>query len=350
VGPCIFLYPEEDYLHMERSKGVKVSKKNAERVRRRLREQEALDSKKAKHQMGVIFPVSHLNFNLGDVTFEVVEDEFDDFPKKDGFESLTSRLGCSLSSYDVIGDVAVLEIPQALEKHEEELGATLLESKKQIKCVFKKSSSVEGEKRVRKVEWIAGEKRTETVHREHGCEFKLDITKVFFSPRLSYERQRIRDQVRDGEIIVDMFSGVGPYSIVIAKHRDVRVYGYDINKTAIHYFDENIRINKVGDRVKAAHCDCRELTPKGAADRAIMNLPKGAKEFLDTAIDTLKEESGIIHYYGVSPREQPFDSEADFIVKRAEIKGRTAKIMDKRIVRSYSPSEVHVAIDVEVRK
>lgn len=336
---------------MERSAGVKVSKLDAETVRKLLKNLGVLAPMKARHDLGnVTFPVTKTNFSLAGVAFEAVEDEFEDYLPPDEFEMLTERIGCTLSSYDAIGDVAVLEIPQGFESYETELGASLLASKKHLKSVFKKSSSVEGEKRVRKIEWLAGEARTETVHREHGCEFKLDVAKVFFSPRLSFERQRIRDQVRDGEVLVDMFSGVGPYSIVIAKHRDVRVYGIDINKSAIHYFNENIRINKVGHKVKAAHGDCRELAPYGIADRVIMNLPKGAKEFLDTAIDTLKEDGGTVHYYGVSPRELPFDFAMDFIMKRAEKKGRTAEITEKRIVRSYSPSEVHVAIDVEVRK
>ncbi len=333
---------------MSRSRGIKVSPCDAQIVKTLLKQQKALDSKKVKHGQGVIFPLRHSDFDLGDVRYTVVEDEFEDFTPADGFERLTARLGCTLSAYDVIGDLAVLEVPQGFETYEKELGAVLLESKKNLKAVFKKSSSVEGARRVRKIKWLAGEKRTETVHREHGCQFKLDIAKVFFSPRLSFERQRIRDQVQDSEVIVDLFSGVGPYSIVIAKHRDVRITGIDINDGAIHYFDENIRINKVGDRVKAWHGDCRKLAPKGTSDRVIMNLPKGAREFLETALDTLKPEGGIVHYYGVSPRGRLYEDEVDFIIKRAKQTYRTAEIIGKRIVRSYSPSEVHVAIDVEV--
>lgn len=334
---------------MKTLKGIKVSPRDAERVKRILREQNALlGSKKVKHRNGVVFPVNRLDFDLGSIQFEEVDEEFEDFKVSDEFEKVLDRIGCPLSSYDVVGDLAVLEIPKGFEGYEREMGEALLRSRRHIRAVFKKSSAVESEERVRRFEWLAGEKRTETVHREHGCEFKLDISKVFFSPRLSYERQRIKEQVRDGETIVDMFAGVGPYSITIAKHSDVKVSGYDINEHAIRYFKENIRINKVGDRVTAVHGDCGKLAPKGAADRAIMNLPKKAKEFFESALDIIKPDGGIIHYYGVAPRESPYEEEISYIMEKVRESGKRAKVIEKRVVRSYSPGEVHVAIDVKV--
>jgi len=334
---------------MKHATGVKVSKADAEAARWMLKDQGLLLPLKAvQHEGSIIFPVKNLDFNVGNLGHKVVKTDFPEFAGPDEFDALQNRLGISLSSYDVTGDLAVLEIPLGFEKYETVLAEAMLASKKNLKAVFKKSSSVEGETRVRRINWLAGEKRTVTVHREHGCQFKLDISKVFFSPRLSFERQRILGQVRDGEAIVDMFAGVGPYSIVIAKHRDVKILGIDINEPAIDYFKENIRINKVADRVQAVAGDCRTMSPKKSADRVIMNLPKGARDFLDTALGTLKPEGGIVHYYGVSPREQLYDGEVDFIIKRTREKGRRAEIRGKRIVRSYSPSEVHVAIDVEV--
>ncbi|RMF91476.1 MAG: class I SAM-dependent methyltransferase family protein [Methanobacteriota archaeon] len=335
---------------MVRGMGVKVRPDDAEKARRRLKEQGALSSsRKARREGGgVVFPVKDGDIDLGPIPFELVEAEFEELKGKDAFERFLEKQGCSLSSYDVIGDIAILEIPEGMEVYEREIARVLLDSKRHVKAVFKKSSAVEGEERVRRYEWLAGEDRTETAHREHGCIFRLDISKVFFSPRLSFERQRIMEQVRDGEVIVDMFAGVGPYSIVIARHRDAKVTGYDINEAAIRYFAENIRINKVGHRVTAVHGDCRELAPEGVADRVIMNLPKSGKEFLETALDTLKPEGGVIHYYGVSPRAAPYKDEARHIQEKAKEMDKKVEITGKRIVRSYSPGEVHVAIDVKV--
>jgi tRNA (guanine37-N1)-methyltransferase len=330
------------------SMGIKVAERSAHRAKEILKEQDVLDKKKPKHGGGVVFPVKHLGFDLGKIPFEVVEAEFKDFKRDDGFEELLKRIRCSMSSYDVIGDIAILEIPNNCREHKKEIAETLISSRPHIKAAFKKSSAVQGEKRVRGFEWLSGEKRTETIHRELGCEFKLNFSKVFFSPRLSYERQRIKDQVKKGEMIVDMFAGVGPYSIVIAKHREIKALGFDINEEAIQYFKENIRLNRLGDRVRALHGDCSELAPAGVADRVIMNLPKMGREYLDTAVETLKPSGGIVHYYGISQRINPFEDDSEYILKMMLEKNKKANIYQKRIVRSYSPGEVHIALDVEV--
>jgi tRNA (guanine37-N1)-methyltransferase len=333
---------------MNLTKGIRVSRNNAEKVKHLLKAQFALDTKKPIQHQGVIFPVKHLNFDLKKTAFEIVEQEFEDFEVTDEFENLIKKIGLHLSSYDVIGDIAVLEIPEGFEEQGPDLSEALIMSKKNINSVFKKSSAVKGYERVRKYSWLAGENRTETVYKEHGCEFKLDIAKVFFSPRLSYERQRIRDQVNEGEFIIDMFAGIGPYSIVIAKQKRVKIIGFDVNSNAIQYFRENIRINKVGERVRAILGDCRKQTPIGKANRAIMNLPKKAKEYLEVAIKSIKPSGGVIHYYGISPRDSLYEGEIDYIMKTVKVQGRSAQIIGNRIVRSYSPSEVHVAIDVGV--
>lgn len=333
---------------MSRSKGLKVSHRDAEKVKMLLKAQNAMASMKVRHRDGVIFPVVHMDFDLKGAKFEIVEEEFDEFETRNQFDMVLNRIGCPISSYDVVGDIAVLDIPEKFEVNEQEIGNALLKSKKHIKAVFKKRSAIEGVERVRMFEHLAGEDRTETVHIEHGCAFKVDISTVFFSPRLSYERQRIMNQVTEEELIVDMFAGVGPYSIVIAKHNDVSVLGYDINEHAVALFEENIRLNNVSDKVKAFLGNGRDA-PKGVADRVIMNLPKKAREFFEDALFTLKQEGGIIHYYTSSPRNSPYDKEIDYIAKKADEVGRKVEILGKRVVRSYSPSELHVAIDVEVQ-
>ncbi len=333
---------------MATSRGVRVSKKDAEKARKLLKGQMVLmGSKKVKHDAGVIFPVSAVEFDLGNIAYEIVTDVFEDFDVATGFEETLVRLGSPFSSYDVIGDIAVLDIPAGFERFEKDIARSLLRSRRHVKTVLKKSSAVEGDERIRRYVHLAGESRTETVHREHGCFFKLDISKVFFSPRLSFERQRICEQAMSGEFIIDMFAGVGPYSIVIAKKKDATIHGYDINKDAIKYFEENIRTNKVSHRVRAFYGSCREAV-KGEADRVIMNLPKNAMDFFDTALTLLKPAGGVVHYYAASPRETPFEKEVKSILKCAEKKHVRIKILEKRIVRSYSPGEVHVAIDVGV--
>ncbi len=334
---------------MNLSKGVKVDPENAERTKKLLKDQKVLSKKKkVKKDGGVIFPIKNKEFDLQGIEYERVEDEFEEFKLINGYESLLESIDCSITSYDVIGDIAILEIPEGFEKYEKKIGETLLKERDNIRSVHKKSSAVEGDRRVRRYEWLAGEKRTETRQKEYGCEFKVDFSKVFFSPRLSYERNRVRNLVTPGEMIIDMFAGVGPYSVLIAKRNPVHVLGYDINEAAVRYFRENIRINKVSHRVEAALGDCRIHAPRGEADRVIMNLPKRAKDFFEDAVEMLKPEGGFIHYYGQTSRASPYDEQIRYIKSRLNEMGRRCEVTEKRVVRSYSPKEVHIVLDLEI--
>jgi len=199
-------------------------------------------------------------------------------------------------AFDVIGDIAVLEIPQELAAKNKLIAEALLSTFKSIKVVAGKKTGVDTEYRTRDVEVLAGENRTETVHKEAGCAYKLDVTKAYFSPRLGTERMRIANQVKEGERVLVMFAGVGPYPILTAKAaKPKEVYAIELNPYAVGYMKENIKLNKV--RVTAILGDAKTETPKlGKFDRIIMPLPKDAGNFLDVALPALNK-GGVIHYY-----------------------------------------------------
>ena len=136
-------------------------------------------------------------------------------------------------SYDVVGDIAIIRIPDALKHRSKTIAEAIMQTQKRVKTVLCQASPVSGDLRLRKLEWVAGEKKTETLHKEHGCLFKVDLERCYFSPRLSHERMRISQQVQPSEVIVNMFSGVGCYSITIAKHSAAeKIYSIDINPAA----------------------------------------------------------------------------------------------------------------------
>ncbi|MCW4052349.1 MAG: class I SAM-dependent methyltransferase family protein, partial [Candidatus Bathyarchaeota archaeon] len=143
---------------------------------------------------------------------------------------LTEReLDLVFKSYDVIGDIAVIRIQEQLVRQSEEIAEALLQQKN-INAVWRQSSPIHGKYRLRDLQWVAGEKKSITVHKEHGSLFKVDVEKCYFSPRLAFERIRIAKLVKDNEIIVNMYAGVGCYSITIAKHSETaRIYSIDIN-------------------------------------------------------------------------------------------------------------------------
>ena len=246
-------------------------------------------------------------------------------------------------SFDIIGDVVILEIPDDLENYKELIGEAALKFTKR-KAVFRKTSEIKGIIRTRELEYIAGEDISETVHHEFGCRLMLDVRNVYFSPRLATERKRVADSVKDGEVIVDMFAGVGPFPVLIAKSHDVKIYAIDINPEAYKYSKINIELNKVQDKIIPILGDVREVLGNKdvKADRIIMNLPGSAYEFLDTAVQHIKH-GGIIHYYEFS---ESFEKPVERLEEAAY--PRKVEILDKRKVRSRSPGKWHMGIDARI--
>lgn len=337
--------------------GLKVPKKQANEVRKVLLEDSLmdLDFKIKRNDDFVFFPLKQeinpdIREKLDISSFEIIETEFE--PQRRGPKSIKDHLKGKIpdtkieeikKSFDIIGDVVILEIPEDLEDEKYQIGQAALEFTGKT-AVFRKKSEVKGVIRTRELEYLAGEDVSETIHTEYGSRFMLDVRKVYFSPRLATEREIITNQVKDGETIIDMFAGVGPFSIAIARRREVKIYAIDINPDAIYYLKKNIELNKVQRKIIPFLGDVREVLKDEQinADRILMNLPGTAYESLDEAVKHLKP-GGILHYYEFSSCfEKPVER-----IKRAA-GSREVEILDKRRVKSRSPGVWHVGIDALV--
>ncbi len=250
-------------------------------------------------------------------------------------------------SFDIVGDIAVVQIPPELEHRRHEIGRALLEVQPGIRVVLRKLGGVEGELRLRKLEHLAGERRTWTVHREHGVELWVDLAKVYFSPRLAYERHRVMQQVAHGEEVVDMFAGAGGFALLIAKYRRARVLAIDLNESAVECMRRSISMNRLMGEVVPVHGDAREVTPEGVADRVIMNLPMGSDAFLETAFRAVRSR-GVVHYYTAAP-EGGAGEKMRVVEEAAESAGVEVEPLGVRRVRTYSPGTAHYVMDLLVR-
>ena len=204
-----------------------------------------------------------------------------------------------ISSFDQIGDIIIVRIPDSLLTKKKLIGETLLNEVKIAKSVFYQASAVEGDFRTRNLEILAGEDKTETEYKEFGCKFTVDVENAFFSPRLSTERERIANLVQDGENIVNMFAGVGMFSIMIAKKKRCTVYSIDINPIAAKLCEKNIISNKLAGNIISINGDASKVIEEqleNRSDRTLMLLPERSDEFLKSAIDATKS-NGIIHDY-----------------------------------------------------
>jgi len=270
-------------------------------------------------------------------------------------DKLPSRILSSLPhAIDFIGDIAIIELPPELETHRKLLGEAILETNKRVSTVLAKSSAVEGVFRVRKFEVIAGQSKTETIHKEHGCVYHVDVAKTYFSPRLSHEHNRIASQVNEGETVVDMFTGIGAFSVLIAKKHDkVKAYAVDLNPEAIKYLEKNIVANRIQGKVIPILGDIRKVVKAqliGVADRVIMNLPESAIEYVDVACKTLKPEGGIMHYYEFAKSPNPLENAKVRLTEAAKKANRSiSKVLFAKTVRATAPFEWQIVLDAQIQ-
>ena len=257
-----------------------------------------------------------------------------------------------VSAFDQIGDIIIVRIPDSLISKKKIIGKALLEQVKTAKSVFHQSSPVEGDFRTRNLELIGGNEKTETEYKENGCRFIVDVEKAFFSPRLSTERERISNLVNDNDVIINMFGGVGMFSLLAAKKKSCTVYNIDINPVASKLCEENIKLNKLKGNVISLNGDATEIIKEqlqDTSDRVLMLLPERSDEFLDIAISSLRK-NGVIHYYSHIHAEKKQDapklSEEHFL----NINKIQAKIMTSRVVRPVGPRFYQTVVDVKIQK
>jgi tRNA (guanine37-N1)-methyltransferase len=259
------------------------------------------------------------------------------------------------NSYDVVGDIAIVRLPEASEEYRLEIADSVMKVHKNVKTVLAQTGAVHGDFRLRRLKFVAGENGTATTHREWGCLFLVDVEKCYFSPRLSYERMRIAKQVGDGEVVLNMFAGAGCFSVLIAKYSNPKkVYSIDVNPSAIGYMQENIRLNRVCGRLSCLLGDAKEIIKRNlrsTADRVLMPLPEKAFEYLPCALSALKNTGGWINYYDFEhgkKKEGAVEKVRLKVFERLQILGAAFDIQFSRIVRAVGPNWYQVVLDIEV--
>ncbi|MCW4015306.1 MAG: class I SAM-dependent methyltransferase family protein [Candidatus Bathyarchaeota archaeon] len=256
----------------------------------------------------------------------------------------------------MVGDIAIIRVPEPLEHHSRLVAKAVMNTHREVKSVWRQVSSVSGDYRLRSLEFVLGEKTTKTHYKEHGCIYKTDLKKAYFSPRLSYERLRIAKLVQMGEVVVNMFAGVGCYSMSIAKHsKPKKVYSIDVNPSAFQYLQENIRLNRAEKTVIPLQGDAKAMTEnklQNIADRVIMPLPELAYEYLDCALLALKPQGGWIHYYNfeyANKNENPVHKTEAKVLEKLRLLCTECNVYFGRIVRPIGPRWYQVVLDIHVQ-
>lgn len=333
--------------------GVKVPLKKAEGMKNFLLKNNLLSFDKAPitEKDSVAFPIIK---KFDDSEVEFVEINFLNKEKKDTWKDLlkkkltASEMDVLKTAHDVVGSIAILDIPEELEKKEKIIAEALLQTNKNIKTVLKKADEHSGTYRTQKMQWLAGDKTKETIHRENYVKLKLNVEEVFFSSRLSTERKRIMKQIKRDEKVMVLFSGCAPYVCVFAKNTDAsEVWGVELNPEGHKYALENVKLNKLKN-VKLIHGDVKKEIPKlkEKFDRISMQLPKNAEDFLPEAF-MISKKGTIIHFYDFE-HESEFDKTEDKVRIACDKAGLKYKVLDFVKCGQYSPGKFRVCLDFKI--
>jgi tRNA wybutosine-synthesizing protein 2 len=242
-----------------------------------------------------------------------------------------------LMKYKKIGDILILDNNYQKDDFED------LSQRHKVKTIMK-IDHIQGTKREPVYKVLYGEE-TETINKENGCLFKLDLSKVMWSKGNNNERLRIARLVGDGERVIDMFAGIGYFSIPIGVHANAEeVISIEINPNSYHFLCENIKLNKV-DNITPILGDCMLETPKYKADRIIMGYVKTTHHYLRVAIDSLNE-GGILHYHETVPEKLIDTRPIERII--AEANNRDVELLKINKIKKYSPGVWHVVIDARI--
>jgi tRNA (guanine37-N1)-methyltransferase len=174
---------------------------------------------------------------------------------------------------------------------------------------------------------------------------------TYFSPRLSTEHDRVANLISADEVIMDLFTGIGPFALLCAKRHKVQVYAIDINEQAIRCLEKSLSLNRLQGKVVPIVGNARQIIAEQLqhkADRIIMNLPHDAFAYLDVAVTALKHTGGFIHYYGITTAEKPLESLCATVITQLKEMGVKVQVVNTRIVRPAAPHEDMVVLDLHV--
>ncbi len=259
-------------------------------------------------------------------------------------------LSTLVGSYDIVGDIAVIIIPDELVEYQQVIGQTLLDNHPNVSVVTKRSGIHEGEYRVLPVEVIAGENRTVTELRESGVRLKLDLQQVYYSVRSGGERLRVARLVSVGERVLVAFSGIAPYPLVIAKQSQAKeIVGVEKNSDAHNYGMENLRLNKKLRNIKLYNADILNWLKENAVtekfDRIIMPLPKSGEQFLAPLLTVLKP-LGWIHFYDMQQFDS-FDDTVKYVYETGELAGRVVQQQNLVQCGHCGPRTYRICVDAQ---
>ena len=250
--------------------------------------------------------------------------------------------------WEKIGNILTIKLNEKLSSYREEIGKTYAEVL-HCKTVLNDFGGISGIYREPNVKLLHGSKDTETVHKENGICYKLDVRKIMFSSGNMDERIRMATISNKNETVVDLFAGIGYFTLPMAVYsKPKKIYSCEINPVSYDYLCKNIVLNHVTSIVEPLLGDNRNIAPKNVAQRVIMGFFEEIEKFLPTAFDCLKNSTGIIHFHYICSNDLFPEKPLKIVEKTADKYKRNVELLTSRVIKSYAPGVSHIVLDIQV--
>lgn len=257
--------------------------------------------------------------------------------------------------FQKVGEIIILNLNEKLYSKKKEIGEATMRIFPKVKTVCNKIGGITGDLREPQNEIIAGDENTEVIHLENGCRYKFDLRKVMFAKGNVSERVRVAKQIKPTEIIVDMFAGIGYFTVPNAKlGKPKKIYAIELNPTSCKYLKENIKLNKIEKIVEIINGDSKKEVPilvekyGRIADRVMMGYLPPPKDFLPHAMMIIKK-GGILHYedlVGTDREQEDIDRVMKDVKNAAKEEGFKAELLLAKKIKGYGPKIDHYVFDI----
>ena len=256
------------------------------------------------------------------------------------------------TKWELLGDILILRLPLKLKSYWNKI-ASIYAEQLHARSVLRRFDKIQGVYRQPGVEFLYGDEHTETTHIENKVKFRIDPMQIMFSSGNIDERIRIATLAQPQDTIVDMFGGIGYFSIPLAVHsKPKKIIACELNPVAFEYLNTNIQLNHVGHIIQAILGDNRKMIPEGIADRIVMGYIKSDDTHRAAAIKILKPMGGVLHFHDVgfknNVKKTALDKFSNSLENSGFNKNFEMKLLNYYKIKSYGPKLDHVVLDILV--